>query len=150
MNPGSENRFFCLCLLIIVPPCGTQRGDLIMRLTHVTLSGMVLFALVTVTPAADRVRPSPPAKGVVEKVDAAAKTITIKTQATRRANPANPATSLTLTVGEQTKYSKVEIKPGERGVASEAKLADVAVGKNVEVVYEAKDGKNIASAVKIL
>lgn len=120
-----------------------------MRLTHVTLSGMLLFALVTLTPAADRVRPTPPTKGVVEKVDAAAKTITIKTQASRRANPANP-TSLTVTVSEQTKYSKVEIKPGERGVAAEAKLADVAVGKNVEVVFEAKDGKNLASSVKIV
>lgn len=107
-----------------------------MRPMRVTFAAMVLFALATMASAADRVRPTPPAKGVVEKVDAAAKTITIKTQG-RRVEP----TSIT----EQTKYTKVEAKAGERGVASEAK-----VGKNVEVVYEAKDGKNIASSVKIL
>lgn len=116
-----------------------------MRSMHVTLCGMVLIAFVTVALAADRVRPTPPAKGVVEKIDAAAKTITIKTQG-RRADPA----SLTVTISDQTKYAKLEAKPGERGVASEAKLADVTVGKNVEVVYETKDGKNIASSVKIL
>jgi phosphotransferase system IIB component len=127
--------------MLLQPMQSTERR-LTMRLM---LSGIVLFTFVTLSLAADRVRPAPPTKGVVEKVDATGKTITIKTQSRR-----TDATSLTVTVNDQTKYTKQEIKPGERGIATEAKLADVTVGKNVEIAHVAKDGKNIASSVKIL
>lgn len=80
-------------------------------------------------------------RGVVTKIDSTAKTFTFRTGKKKDANPAEE----TVQFNDQTVFQKLD----NEGVA-DAKSGDLAVRTRVAVVYESKDGKNIATKITIL
>jgi hypothetical protein len=80
-------------------------------------------------------------RGVVTKIDSTAKTFTFRTGKKKDANPAEE----TVRFNDQTVFQKLD----NEGVA-DAKSGDLAVRTRVAVVYESKDGKNIATKITIL
>lgn len=89
----------------------------------------------------------PGTSGMVEKVDAEAKTITIKTG--RRNDP--DGKTVTMTVNDKTKYLTRTIESrGAEAKTEDAKFEDVKPGKRVVIQHTTKDGKEVASAVTIL
>lgn len=82
-----------------------------------------------------------PVAGLVEKVDAAAKTITLKTG---KKNDPNAAT-VTVTITDATKFM-LQTADGEK----EGKFTDVVAGKRVQVKKETKDGKEMAVGVMVI
>ena len=76
--------------------------------------------------------------GVVDRVDAEKKTITLK-------GKKNNEAGITVVVNDATKLTQQEGKD-----TRPALFGDVAAGKNVVIVHETKDGKQIASSVTIV
>lgn len=79
--------------------------------------------------------------GEVEKVDAEAKTITLKT------GRKNKTETLVVTFNDATKYL-IRDKDNRRG--KPAKLEDIVTGKRVSVVLSDKDEKKVATSVTVL
>jgi hypothetical protein len=83
------------------------------------------------------------APGVIEKIDAAAKTLEVKTKI--KVSPKKPAvvTMMTFATNDKTKFFTVV-----KGKEKKFDFADLKTGMKVTVNYKVEAGKNIAISVK--
>lgn len=80
-------------------------------------------------------------RGTITSIDAEAKTFIFRTGKKKDAN----AEDITVQFGESTKI----LKPGESG-DTEVKADELKAKQRVAVVYETKDGKNLATKITLL
>jgi hypothetical protein len=85
------------------------------------------------------------AVGVIEKIDAAAKTFEVKTMV--KVSPKKPAQAkmVTFATDDKTKFFTVV-----QGKEKKLSFADLKTGMNASVNYRIESGKNIATSVKVV
>jgi hypothetical protein len=123
---------------------------LILAVAVLTAVAFAFGAMAAQQKAAPPAKPAPVAEawnvaqGVIEKIDAAAKTFEAKTKVKVKGKKAMEEKMITIATDGKTKFFTV-MKEKEKKLA----FADLKTGMNVSVIYKVEAGKNIAKSVKV-